>query len=125
MGTGLAEYARKPSDGAVASARIPGAQSPKVHIKAPGLLNRIGAPCPALEHQDCACILVGDVVADVDRDLSIPGALRGEPCFRIGENLVAPTARTDHNRIEGAVRVDDSLQRGRNVRQRASGVVRN
>ena len=68
---------------------VAGAQSLEMRLELARLLNRVGAPCSARQRQDRLGFLVGDVVADVDRDL----ALRGEPCLGVGQDFVARAVR--------------------------------
>ena len=106
VSTGLAERVRKASDCPVTPPAVAGAQSLEVRLELARLLNRIRAPCCARQRQDRLGFLVGDVVANVDRDLAPPGALRGEPCLGVGQDFVARAVRTDHDRIDRPVRLE-------------------
>ena len=117
VSAGLAERARKASDRTVTTPAVADAQSLEVRLELARLLNRVGAPCSARQRQDRLGFLVGDVVADVDRDLPPPGALRGESCLDVGQNLVARAVWTNHDRIDRTVRLDETLQRDRYLGQ--------
>ena len=121
VSAGLADYTRKASDRPVTTPAVAGAQLLELRLELARRLNRVDAPCSVRQRQDGLGVLVGDVVADVDRDLVPPGALRGEPCLGVGQDFVPRAVRTDHDRVDGTVRLDETLQRGRYLGQRSPG----